>query len=35
VSATIRRSDFGMTAGLPAAVADDVRIVIPVEALRQ
>jgi len=34
-TATIRRSDFGMTGGLPAAVADDVRIVIPVEALRQ
>jgi polyisoprenoid-binding protein YceI len=35
VTATIRRSDFGMTYGLPAAAADDVRIVIPVEALRE
>ena len=34
VTAQIRRSDFGMTYGLPAAVADDVRIVIPIEALR-
>jgi polyisoprenoid-binding protein YceI len=33
-TAQIRRSDFGMTYGLPAAVADDVRIVIPIEALR-
>jgi len=35
VTATIRRSDFGMTGGLPAAAADEVTIVIPVEALRQ
>jgi polyisoprenoid-binding protein YceI len=33
--ATIRRSDFGMTGGLPNVVGDEVRIVIPVEALRQ
>lgn len=35
VTATIRRSDFGMTGGLPSDVGDDVRIVIPVEAVRQ
>jgi len=34
-TATILRSDFGMTGGLPNAVGDEVRIVIPVEALRQ
>jgi polyisoprenoid-binding protein YceI len=34
-TATIRRSDFGMTGGLPNVVGDEVRIVIPVEALRQ
>lgn len=32
VTATIRRSDFGMTAGLPSVAGDEVRIVIPVEA---
>jgi polyisoprenoid-binding protein YceI len=32
VSATIRRSQFGMTGGLPNAAGDEVRIVIPVEA---
>jgi polyisoprenoid-binding protein YceI len=31
-TATIRRSDFGMTAGLPNVAGDEVRIVIPVEA---
>jgi polyisoprenoid-binding protein YceI len=31
-SATIRRSEFGMTSGLPNVAADEVRIVIPVEA---
>lgn len=35
VTADLRRSDFGMTYGLPAAVADEVRIVIPIEALRE
>lgn len=34
-SATIRRSEFGMTAGIPAAAGDEVRIVIPVEAMRE
>ena len=32
VSATIRRSEFGMTSGLPNVAGDEVRIVIPVEA---
>jgi len=31
-TATIRRSDFGMTAGLPSVAGDEVRLVIPVEA---
>lgn len=31
-TATIRRSEFGMTSGLPNVAGDDVRIVIPVEA---
>ena len=31
-TATIRRSEFGMTSGLPNIAADEVRIVIPVEA---
>ena len=31
-TATIRRSDFGMTSGLPNVAGDEVRIVIPVEA---
>jgi len=31
-TATIRRSEFGMTAGIPSAAGDEVRIVIPVEA---
>ena len=34
-SATIKRSEFGMTAGLPNAVGDEVHIVIPVEAVRE
>lgn len=33
--AELRRSEFGMTYGLPGAVADEVRIVIPIEALRE
>ena len=32
---TIRRSEFGMTGGLPNVAADEVRIVIPVEAIRE
>ena len=35
VTATIRRSDFGMTGGLPNAAGDEVRIVIPVEAISE
>jgi polyisoprenoid-binding protein YceI len=31
-TATIRRSEFGMTSGLPSVAGDEVRIVIPVEA---
>jgi len=31
-TATIKRSEFGMTSGLPNVAGDDVRIVIPVEA---
>lgn len=34
-TATIRRSDFGMTRDLPNLVGDEVRIVIPVEATRE
>lgn len=34
-TATIKRSDFGMTANLPMAPADEVRIIIPVEAYRE
>jgi len=33
-SATVKRSDWGMKYGLPRAVGDDVRLVIPVEAYR-
>ena len=33
VTATIKRSEWGMTAGIPFAPADDVKIMIPVEAL--
>jgi len=32
---TIRRSEFGMTAGIPVAAGDEVRIVIPVEAMKE
>jgi polyisoprenoid-binding protein YceI len=34
-TATLRRSDFGMTAGLPTAAGDEVHIVIPVEAMKE
>jgi polyisoprenoid-binding protein YceI len=34
-SATIKRSEWGMTAGLPFAPADDIRISIPIEAYRE
>lgn len=34
-TATIRRSDFGMTFGVPNVAGDEVRIVIPVEAVRE
>lgn len=34
-TATLRRSEFGMTAGLPWAAGDEVRIVIPVEATQE
>jgi polyisoprenoid-binding protein YceI len=34
-TATIRRSDFGMTYGIPRVAGDDIRIVIPVEAFAQ
>jgi polyisoprenoid-binding protein YceI len=33
-SATVKRSDWGMKYGLPKAVADDVRIIIPIEAYK-
>jgi polyisoprenoid-binding protein YceI len=32
---TVKRSDWGMKYGLPRAVGDDVRIVIPIEAYRE
>jgi polyisoprenoid-binding protein YceI len=32
-TATIRRSEFGMTYGIPRVAGDEVRIVIPVEAM--
>lgn len=35
VTATIRRSEFGMTYGVPSVAGDEVRIVIPVEAVRE
>ena len=34
-STTIKRSEFGMTAGLPDAAGDEVKIIIPVEAMRE
>jgi polyisoprenoid-binding protein YceI len=33
-TATIKRSEFGMKYGIPAAAGDDVRITIPIEAVR-
>ncbi|MCC6194671.1 MAG: polyisoprenoid-binding protein [Burkholderiales bacterium] len=35
VRATIRRSEFGMTGGLPNVAGDEVRVVIPVEAVSE
>jgi polyisoprenoid-binding protein YceI len=35
VTTTIKRSDWGMTYGIPKAVGDEVKITIPVEAYRQ
>lgn len=34
-SATIKRSEFGMKYGIPAAASDEVRIVIPFEGIRE
>jgi len=34
-TATIRRSEFGMTYGIPRVAGDEVRIVIPVEAMQE
>jgi polyisoprenoid-binding protein YceI len=34
-TATIKRSEWGMKYGLPRAVGDDVRIIIPIEAYRE
>ena len=34
-TASVKRSDWGMKYGLPKAVADDVRIIIPIEAYRE
>jgi polyisoprenoid-binding protein YceI len=34
-SATIKRSDWGMTAGIPLTPSDEVKLVIPIEAFRQ
>ena len=33
-TATIKRSEFGMKYGIPAAAGDDVKITIPIEAVR-
>ena len=33
-SATVKRSEWGMKYGLPRAVSDDVRIIIPIEAYK-
>jgi len=33
-STTVKRSEWGMKYGIPKAVADDVRIIIPIEAYR-
>jgi polyisoprenoid-binding protein YceI len=35
VTTTIKRSDWGMTRGIPLAPADEVKISIPVEAYRE
>jgi polyisoprenoid-binding protein YceI len=35
VTTTIKRSAWGMNAGIPKAVGDDVRITIPIEAYRE
>lgn len=35
VTTSIKRSEWGMTSGIPKAVGDDVKITIPVEAYRQ
>jgi len=35
VTTTIKRSAWGMNAGIPKAVGDDVRIAIPIEAYRE
>jgi len=34
-TATIKRSEFGMKYGIPTATGDDVKIIIPVEAVRE
>ena len=34
-SAVIKRSEFGMTAGIPVAASDEVKIIIPVEAIKE
>jgi polyisoprenoid-binding protein YceI len=34
-TAMIKRSEWGMTYGIPKAVADDVRLIIPIEAYRE
>ena len=34
-STTIKRSEWGMKYGIPKAVGDDVRIILPVEAYRE
>jgi polyisoprenoid-binding protein YceI len=33
-SATVKRSEWGMKYGIPKAVADDVHLIIPIEAYR-
>jgi len=35
VTTTIKRSDWGMSWGVPKAVGDDVKLAIPVEAYRE
>jgi polyisoprenoid-binding protein YceI len=35
VTATIKRSEWGMNYGIPKAVGDDVRIIVPVEAYKE